>query len=112
VSSLGATRAIPNYTAVGASKAALESMSATSPPSFAPEGLRINAVSAGTVDTDALLHFPNREELLEAARRRTACGPAAEPAGRRQHRGLPVHEYASMIHGQVIVGRRGVLDSA
>ena len=40
---------------VGASKAALESMVRHLAAEFAPEGMRINAVSAGTVDTDALL---------------------------------------------------------
>ncbi len=47
VSSLGAMRAIPNYTAVGASKAALESMVRHLAAEFAPEGMRINAVLSG-----------------------------------------------------------------
>jgi enoyl-[acyl-carrier protein] reductase III len=103
VSSLGATRAIPNYTAVGASKAALESMVRHLAAEFAPEGLRINAVSAGTVDTDALLHFPNREELLEAARRRTPAGRLLSPQDVANTVVYLCTEYASMIHGQVLV---------
>jgi len=103
VSSLGATRAIPNYTAVGASKAALESMVRHLAAEFAPEGLRINAVSAGTVDTDALLHFPNREELLEAARRRTPAGRLLSPQDVANTVLFLCTEYASMIHGQVLV---------
>lgn len=103
VSSLGATRAIPNYTAVGASKAALESMVRHLAAEFAPEGLRINAVSAGTVDTDALLHFPNREELLEAARRRTPAGRLLSPQDIANTVLFLCTEYASMIHGQVLV---------
>ena len=103
VSSLGATRAIPNYTAVGASKAALESMVRHLAAEFAPEGLRINAVSAGTVDTDALLHFPNREELLETARRRTPAGRLLSPQDVANTVVFLCTEYASMIHGQVIV---------
>jgi enoyl-[acyl-carrier protein] reductase III len=103
VSSLGATRAIPNYTAVGASKAALESMVRHLAAEFAPEGLRINAVSAGTVDTDALLHFPNREELLEAARRRTPAGRLLSPQDVANTVVYLCTEYASMIHGQTLV---------
>jgi len=103
VSSLGATRAIPNYTVVGASKAALESMVRHLAAEFAPEGLRINAVSAGTVDTDALLHFPNREELLEAARRRTPAGRLLSPQDVANTVLFLCTEYASMIHGQVLV---------
>jgi enoyl-[acyl-carrier protein] reductase III len=103
VSSLGAVRAIPNYTAVGASKAALESMVRHLAAEFAPEGLRINAVSAGTVDTDALLHFPNREELLEKARQRTPAGRLLYPQDVANTVVYLCTDFASMIHGQTLV---------
>ena len=103
VSSLGALRAIPNYTAVGASKAALESMVRHLAAEFAPEGMRINAVSAGTVDTDALLHFPNREELLESARARTPAGRLVHPQDVANVVVYLCTEYASMIHGQTLI---------
>mgnify|MGYP001825069679 CR=1 FL=1 len=107
VSSLGAIRAIPNYTAVGASKAALESMVRHLAAELAPEGLRINAVSAGTVDTDALLHFPNREEILDAARERTPAGRLISPQDVANTVVYLCTEYASMFHGQVIVVEGG-----
>jgi enoyl-[acyl-carrier protein] reductase III len=103
VSSLGAIRAIPNYTAVGASKAALESIVRHLAAEFAPEGLRINAVSAGTVDTDALLHFPNREEILEVTRERTPAGRLLHPQDVANTVVYLCTEFASMIHGQIIV---------
>jgi enoyl-[acyl-carrier protein] reductase III len=103
VSSLGALRAIPNYTAVGASKAALESMVRHLAAEFAPEGMRINAVSAGTVDTDALLHFPNREELLESALERTPAGRLVHPQDVANVAVFLCTEYASMIHGQTLI---------
>jgi enoyl-[acyl-carrier protein] reductase III len=103
VSSLGAVRAIPHYTAVGASKAALESMVRHLAAEFAPDGLRINAVSAGTVDTDALLHFPNREDLLEQARVRTPAGRLLHPQDVANTVVYLCTEFASMIHGQIIV---------
>jgi enoyl-[acyl-carrier protein] reductase III len=103
VSSLGALRAIPNYTVVGASKAALESMVRHLAAEFAPEGLRINAVSAGTVDTDALLHFPNREQLLESARVKTPAGRLVDPQDVANAVVFLCTEYASMIHGQVMI---------
>jgi enoyl-[acyl-carrier protein] reductase III len=103
VSSLGAVRAIPNYAAVGASKAALESMVRHLAAEFAPDGLRINAVSAGTVDTDALLHFPNRDELLEKARDRTPAGRLLHPQDVANTVVYLCTEFASMIHGQIIV---------
>jgi enoyl-[acyl-carrier protein] reductase III len=103
VSSLGALRAIPNYTAVGASKAALESMVRHMAAEFAPEGMRINAVSAGTVDTDALLHFPNREELLDSARERTPAGRLVHPQDVANVVIFLCTQYAAMIHGQTLI---------
>jgi enoyl-[acyl-carrier protein] reductase III len=66
MSSLGANHAIPSYGFVGASKAALESLVRTLAQELGPLGIRVNAVSAGPVDTDALRFFPNREELLRS----------------------------------------------
>ena len=79
VSSIGAVRAIPNYAAVGASKAALESLVRHLAVELAPQGVRVNAISAGVVDTDALKHFPNREQLLDESARRTPAGRLTEP---------------------------------
>jgi enoyl-[acyl-carrier protein] reductase III len=74
LSSLGASRAIPHYAFVGASKAALESVARSLAQELGPRGIRVNVVSAGVVDTAALKHFPNREQLLAEYARRT---PAA-----------------------------------
>lgn len=65
ISSLGANRAIPNYAFIGASKAALESLVRSLSLELANDGISVNSVSAGVVDTDALKHFPNREQLLD-----------------------------------------------
>lgn len=65
LSSLGAHRAIPNYAFIGASKAALEALVRSLSLELAEAGINVNTVSAGVVDTDALKHFPNREQLLE-----------------------------------------------
>jgi len=76
---LGAIRAIPNYMAVGASKAALESMVRHLALELGPRGIHVNCVSAGTVETDALRHFPNREDILAESRQRTPSGRLTEP---------------------------------
>jgi len=65
LSSLGAHRAIPNYAFIGASKAALEALVRSLSLELAEFGISVNTVSAGVVDTDALKHFPNREQLLD-----------------------------------------------
>jgi enoyl-[acyl-carrier protein] reductase III len=79
MSSLGALRAMPHYGFIGASKAALESLVRSLAQELGPRGIRVNAVSAGVVDTDALQHFPNREELLASFAQRTPAGPVLTP---------------------------------
>ncbi len=74
LSSLGAHRVLQNYTLVGTSKAALEALIRYLAVELAPRGIRANAVSGGVVDTGALDHFPNREEMLRFG--------ADNPAGR------------------------------
>jgi enoyl-[acyl-carrier protein] reductase III len=66
ISSLGAQRVLENYVLVGTSKAALESLVRYLAVELAPRGVRVNAVSGGVVETDALEHFPNRDEMLRA----------------------------------------------
>ncbi len=74
ISSLGAQRVLENYTLVGTSKAALEALVRYLAVELAPRGIRVNAVSGGVVETGALEHFPNREDMLRTG--------AANPAGR------------------------------
>jgi enoyl-[acyl-carrier protein] reductase III len=74
ISSLGSQRVLENYALIGTSKAALEALVRYLAVELAPRGIRVNAVSAGVVETGALDHFPNRERMLEVG--------AANPAGR------------------------------
>jgi enoyl-[acyl-carrier protein] reductase III len=74
ISSLGAQRVLDNYSLVGTSKAALEALVRYLAVELAPLGIRVNAVSGGVVETGALEHFPNREEMLRFGR--------SNPAGR------------------------------
>jgi enoyl-[acyl-carrier protein] reductase III len=65
ISSLGSVRVLDGYTLVGASKAALEALVRYLAVELAPRGIRVNAVSAGVVETGALEHFPHKEAMLE-----------------------------------------------
>lgn len=103
VSSLGAIRAIPHYAAVGASKAALESLIRHLAAELAPRGIRVNAVSAGIVETDAIKHFPAGDELLRESKRRTPVGHLTEPEDVAHTVLFLSSGLARMIIGQTVV---------
>jgi len=103
ISSLGASRAIPHYAFIGASKAALESVARSLAQELGPRGIRVNTVSAGVVDTDALKYFPNREQLLEEYARRTPAGPTLTPEDVANAVYLLCLPEASMITGHTLV---------
>src|SRR5881392_3192819 len=79
ISSLGAQRVLENYVLVGTSKAALESVVRYLAVELSPRGIRVNAVSAGVVETEALEHFPNRERMLSSSLERTPAGRLVAP---------------------------------
>lgn len=102
LSSLGSLRVMPNYVAVGVSKASLEAITRYLAVELASRNIVVNAVSGGVVDTDALKHFPNRKEML--------TGGADNPAGRLvEPRDIAnavrflCTEEAHMIRGQTII---------
>jgi len=103
VSSLGAVRAVPNYTVVGASKAALESLVRHLAVELGPRGITVNTISAGVVDTDALKKFPNRAEIIEVSLARTPLGRLTTPEDVANLGLFLCSEGAAMIHGQVVV---------
>ena len=79
LSSLGAHRAIPNYAFIGASKAALEALVRSLSLELAVDKITVNTISAGVVDTDALKHFPNREQLLDEYQSHSLAGRPLTP---------------------------------
>ena len=74
ISSLGATRALPYYSLVGASKGALESLARHLAAELAPAEIRVNIVTAGAVLTDAWKAMPNNEARIAETIRRTPAG--------------------------------------
>jgi enoyl-[acyl-carrier protein] reductase III len=103
VSSLGSTRVLDNYVLVGTSKAALEALVRYLAVELAPQGINVNAVSAGLVETGALEYFPNREDMLAWYRTRTPAGRLVEPADIAGVVTFLASPAAAMIRGQTIV---------
>ena len=111
VSSLGSIRYLENYTTVGVSKAAIESITRYLAVELAPLGIAVNTVSGGALDTEALKHFPNREEVLEDARKNTPAGRMVEIEDMVKTAMFLISDGADMIRGQTIIvdGGRSVL---
>jgi enoyl-[acyl-carrier protein] reductase III len=74
LSSLGSTRVIPGYSAIGISKAAIESLTRYLAHELASRNINVNTVSGGFIDTDALKSFPNYDEMVTEVVRRTPFG--------------------------------------
>jgi enoyl-[acyl-carrier protein] reductase III len=102
ISSLGSQRVMPGYTLVGVSKAALEALVRYLAVELAPRGIRVNAVSGGVVETGALEHFPNREEMLAFGSDNPA-GRLVEPDDIAAAVAFLCSPDAEMVRGHVLV---------
>jgi enoyl-[acyl-carrier protein] reductase III len=103
VSSLGSTRVLENYVLVGVSKAALEALVRYLAVELAPRGIRVNAVSAGVVETGALDHFPNREQMISDSLKRTPAGRLVGPGDLAEAVCFLCSPGADMVRGQTLV---------
>ncbi|MGH3091309.1 MAG: SDR family oxidoreductase, partial [Gaiellaceae bacterium] len=101
--SLGSHRVLENYVLVGVSKAALEALVRYFAVELAERDIRVNAVSAGLVETGALAYFPNREAMLEWYERRTPAGRLVEPRDVAEVVCFLASPAAAMIRGQTVI---------
>ena len=103
ISSLGSDRVLDNYVLVGVSKATLEALVRYLAVELAPQDIRVNAVSAGLVETGALDYFPNREKMLRFYRERTPAGRLVEPEDVAEVVCFLASPAAAMIRGQTLI---------
>ena len=103
ISSLGSTRVLENYILVGVSKAALEAVVRYLAVELAPRGIRVNAVSAGVVETGALDFFPDRDRMISEFRERTPAGRLVEPLDVAEAVCFLCSESADMVRGHTLV---------
>ena len=71
MSSTGNLVYTPNYAGHGTNKAAVEAMVRYAAAELGEKNIRVNAVSGGPIDTDALKAFPNYEEVKAEVIRRS-----------------------------------------
>lgn len=104
ISSFGATRALPMYGAIGATKAALESLTRHFALELGPRGINVNCVRAGVVDTGALRALPGVQAVLEErAQRSMAGGRNVSPRDVANAVLFLASSLADMVQGETLV---------
>ncbi len=105
ITSAGSTRVLPDYVAVGASKAAIESLTRYLGVELIGKNIAVNAVSPGVVETDALKHFAameSKENILERFVAQVPAGRLIQPEEVAEIVGFLCSPAARMIVGQTI----------
>ncbi|HEY82416.1 MAG TPA: enoyl-[acyl-carrier-protein] reductase FabL [Dehalococcoidia bacterium] len=108
ISSLGSRLVLPIYTAVGVSKAALEALTRYLAIELAPQGICVNAVAAGAVETEALKMYTADPNLPKPAWQTTPAGRMVKPEDIADLVAFLCTDQADMIRGQTIVIDGGV----
>lgn len=106
ISSPGSVRVLPDYVVVGASKAALESLTRYLAVELAPKNIVVNAVSPGIVETEALKHFDviqSEKGIIRQAIAATPAGRITKPEDVAGVVGFLCTAAAAMIRGQTIL---------
>jgi enoyl-[acyl-carrier protein] reductase III len=103
ITSLGSQRVLDSYALVGVSKAALEALVRYLAVELAPSDIRVNAVSAGLVETGALAYFPDRDRMLDWYAGRTPAGRLVSPADVAEVVCFLASPAAGMIRGQTLI---------
>jgi 7-alpha-hydroxysteroid dehydrogenase len=103
MSSTGNLVYTPNYAGHGSNKAAVEAMVRYGAAELGQMGIRVNAVSGGPIDTDALKAFPNYEEVKAEVVKRSPLSRMGEPEDLTGACLFLCSEGASWVTGQTIV---------
>jgi len=103
LSSTGNLIYIENYAGHGTNKAAVEAMSRYAAVELGDMGIRVNAVSGGPIDTDALKAFTNYEEVKAETIKRSALNRMGSPDDLAGSVYFLCTPEASWITGQTLV---------
>lgn len=111
ISSHGSQRIVPNYGAIGISKAAIEALVRQLSYELGPQGMNFNTVLSGMVETQAVASMPDMANILKSAQELMLVK-------RKQLRPEDIADVVAflsspssdMIQGQVIVVDGGVMN--
>jgi enoyl-[acyl-carrier protein] reductase III len=103
ITSFGSRRVLPEYSAVGVSKAAIEALIRYLAVELISYGIVCNAVSPGVVETEALDFFPSKDQILVEGLKRTPAGRFVTPEEVAKVVAWLCTDDARMIVGQTIV---------
>jgi enoyl-[acyl-carrier protein] reductase III len=103
ITSIGATRVLPEYSMVGISKAGIEALIRYLAVELVQHGIICNAVSPGVVETEALDFFPRKDQMVAFAKERTPAGRLVTPEEIARVVAWLCTDDARMIVGQTIV---------
>jgi enoyl-[acyl-carrier protein] reductase III len=108
LSSLGSRTCIPGYAAVGVGKAAVEALTRYLAAELASAGIRVNAVSAGPIETDALRFQPHFQTIVSQSKKVVPAGRIGVPADVSEVVAFLCDDGARWIFGQTIVADGGM----
>ncbi|MEP0814240.1 MAG: enoyl-[acyl-carrier-protein] reductase FabL [bacterium] len=108
LSSIGSIRCMPGYSVIGASKAAIETLTRYLALELAPRNINVNCVSGGPIDTDALRAFPNYEELIAETASKTPLGRMGTPEDLANVVVWLCSDESSWVTGQTIIADGGL----
>lgn len=107
ISSLGSRHYIPGYVAIGSAKAALESITRYLAVELAPQGISVNAVCGGLIETSTLNYFPNRDQIIADSLQKTPMGRIGQPDDLAEVVAFLSDRGGNWICGQTIVADGG-----
>jgi 7-alpha-hydroxysteroid dehydrogenase len=103
ISSTGNLVYINNYSGHGTNKAAVEAMARYAAVELGEKNIRVNVVSGGPIDTDALKAFTNYQEVKEATIKRSPLNRMGTPEDLANACFFLCGDDATWITGQTIV---------
>lgn len=103
ISSMGSQRFLSGYAAMGAAKAGIEALTRQLAVELGPQGVRVNTVCGGLIQTDTLQYLQNSEEMLHYTAEFTPLGRVGQPQDIANAVWLLCQPEAHWINGQIIV---------